>query len=75
MKYYDILVFLWNYICMFYKGLLINVFLKGNESFCFKKKVNEYVFEIFLMKGMGFLFLFGIFIIIGILRGIGLMCF
>lgn len=72
-KYYDILAFLWNYIRTPHKGLSTNVLSKGNESLLsLKKKVNEHVFEIFLMKGMGLSLLSGTFITTGISRGIGL---
>lgn len=47
-------------------------FQKEMKAFCLKKKVNEHVFEIFLMKGMGRSLLSGSFITTGISRGIGL---
>lgn len=49
-------------------------FQKEMKAFCLKKKrkVNEHVFEIFLMKGMVLSLLSGTFITTGISRGIGL---
>lgn len=48
-------------------------FQKEMKAFCLKKKkVNEHVLEIFLMKGMVLSLLSGTFITTGISRGIGL---